>query len=520
MVAHSTISTGGVVVKAKKQMGLSIFLAASLLLGSVTPVWAMDFGHTSGGIYNEKEYQEVIFVTGKPVVVTGTMDVRQSVRNGTGTVTLRFDLENVAKDVELTRNITFSVTEEKRSKQTITNLKITSFSESIDVGENKYELDDYQFTKSVIIDDQPAADYFTGNWSGKKIYKFNDEDGTVEVFSQGSSVGYENPWSSTETQNISGTVSFDGKISVGDAVYSDDWSGTFSTDVTYSTGSKINYEANDLLAISFPGGYVMIQEAGSALKYSCRLPEMDKNGISEKARDSWSDTLSTDSFPVYNRLPVYSFSDMSGHWAKEDVGIITGLGIMSAGNYFGPSIKMTRGEFARALARTLELTEEETQTTQKAAPRFQLPWGTPSGGEDSQEESLFDDVSEDSTYYKDIKAVYENGLLSGTGNGCFSPDTPLTKAQAVVACIRALGFQNQGMSYATQPFRDDGSIPSWAKEAYYTAYSIGLVSPDAFGYANPNQVLTRAEAASMMHRFIQYLQDDLRYEYRDRLLNY
>lgn len=506
-------------MKAKKQRGLPVFLATAFLLGSVTPVSAMDFRHDSGGIYNEKEYQEVIYVTGEPIVVTGEMEVRQSVKNGIGTVTLRFDLENIDEDVELTRNITFSVTEEKSNKQTITNVKINSFSESIDVGENNYELDDYQFTKSVITDDRPAADYFTGNWSGKKIYKFNDEDGTVEVFSQGGSVGYENPWSSTETQNISGTVSFDGKVSVGDAVYSDDWSGTFNTDVTYSTGSKISYEANDLLAISFSGGYVMVQEASSALSYTCRLPELDKNGISEGGRDSWSDTLSTDSFPVYKRLPVYSFSDMSGHWASEDVGIITGLGIMSAGNYFGPSINMTRGEFARALARALELTEAETQTTQTTAPRFQLPWGN-TASEDSEEESLFEDVNEDNPYYEDIKAVYENGLISGTGNNCFSPNDPLTKAQAVTACIRALGFQNQGIGYATQTFKDDGSIPSWAKEAYYTASSIGLVSADALGYANPNQVLTRAEAATLMHRFIEYLQDDLRYEYRDRLLNY
>ena len=74
--------------------------------------------------------------------------------------------------------------------------------------------------------------------------------------------------------------------------------------------------------------------------------------------------------------------------------------------------------------------------------------------------------------------------------------------------------------YAVPTFRDAGSIPDWAKEAFFTAGSIGLISGDAFGYANPNQNLTRAEGAALLHRFIVYLQDDLRYEYRDRVLNY
>lgn len=504
-------------MKVKQQTIISIFMAGVLCLGTSVPAMAMDARNHSGGIFDEQEYQEVLFITGEPILVTGELDAKQTVKNGTGTVTLRFKLENPDEEAELTRNVTLAVTEEKSGKQTVTTMEVKSFTENIDVGDDNYKLEDYQFSKSVITDDRPAAGYFTGNWSGRKTYKFNKDRGTVKVFCQGTTVGYENPWSSTETQEISGTVDFDGEVTVGETTVDERWSGTFKTDVTYSVGSKLTYQANDVLPISFSGGYVLVQEASSALTYSCRFPELDENGISEGGWDSWSDTLSTDSFPVYKRLPVYSFSDMAGHWASEDVGIITGLGIMSAGNYFGPTVHMTRGEFARAMARELKLTEGDTEPG-TVAPKFKLPWGNPA--DSGEDEVLFEDVSEDNPYYEDIKAVYENGLLSGTGNGCFSPDGPVTKAQAVVAFIRALGFQNQGIGYGTQAFRDEASIPEWAKGSFHTAGSIGLISTDAFGYVNPNQVLTRAEAASLLHGFLTYLQDDLRYEYRDRLLNY
>jgi hypothetical protein len=149
---------------------------------------------------------------------------------------------------------------------------------------------------------------------------------------------------------------------------------------------------------------------------------------------------------------------------------------------------------------------------------LRLPWGNPSSG--SEDESIFGDVGVDHPYYAEIKAMYDNDLISGTGNGNFSPDAPVTRAEAVTAFIRALGFENQGLGYPSQVFWDDASIPDWARSAFYTANSIGLVTPDAFGYVNANQVLTRAEAASLLHRFVTYLQNDLRYQYRDRVVNY
>ena len=69
-------------------------------------------------------------------------------------------------------------------------------------------------------------------------------------------------------------------------------------------------------------------------------------------------------------------------------------------------------------------------------------------------------------------------------------------------------------------FADDSKIPAWAKDSIYAAREIGLVQGDSYGYVHPDEVMTRAEAAAFLYRFIRYLQNDIKKDYRDRILYY
>jgi len=483
--------------------------------------------NNDGGVYNETEYREVIFITGEPVILKGTVrknEGRSRGRSGSSTSQVSCTLQNEEKGIELSRSVSYSTTEEQKGKQTITVTEVNSFSETIDVGENSYELVDFHFSKSVITDDKPAVDYFTGNWNGRKVYSLNDGDGEVVISFQGETVGYDNPWGNTETQRISGSISFEGEVSVGKKVYHDEWSGTFNIDVTYNTVKQVRYEKNDPLYISFPGGYVLVEETEHFLRYSSKLPIRDSNGLSRDGWDRTSGSLTMKSLPVYKRLPFHYLRDMKGHWAEEDVELLYSLEIFSGGEYFGPSMPMTRAEFARALARALKLSTGEEVPEGRPRLTVNLPgWGF--GGQQEEEagtgEIMFFDVPEEHPYYHDIKAVYENDLIKGTGGGYFSPDDYLTRAQAITTFIRALGFEHlTAAGYHRTGFRDDAEIPGWAKAAVYVASEIGLVSGDRYGFLNPNQVMTRAEAATFLNRFIRYMQDDLRKEYRDKILSF
>ena len=80
--------------------------------------------------------------------------------------------------------------------------------------------------------------------------------------------------------------------------------------------------------------------------------------------------------------------------------------------------------------------------------------------------------------------------MEGVAPGYFGPQGKITRAQAVTAFIRALGFENlgPGSSYHTG-FADDGDIPLWARNNFAVARQIGLISGDTFGRARPGAIL-------------------------------
>jgi len=69
-------------------------------------------------------------------------------------------------------------------------------------------------------------------------------------------------------------------------------------------------------------------------------------------------------------------------------------------------------------------------------------------------------------------------------------------------------------------FRDSDDIPRYAKGPVYVAHRIGLVMGDDKGYLRPNEYLTKARAAVIINNFIDYMRNDLRKDYRERIVNY
>lgn len=109
----------------------------------------------------------------------------------------------------------------------------------------------------------------------------------------------------------------------------------------------------------------------------------------------------------------------------------------------------------------------------------------------------------------------------GKGDNRFAPNDYITKAEATVAIIRALGFESLAPApVAVTSFRDNDLIPEHARNAAYVAQKIGIIQSDSRGNMNPNKRLTKAEGASLLHSLIKYLQEGIRKDYRDRLINY
>ena len=272
-------------------------------------------------------------------------------------------------------------------KQTVYVTSVDRISETVTVGKDRYTLKDYQFSKSTLVDHQPAVAYFSGNWSGRKTYVLGKDQATVVVETWGDTVGYDHAWGSTETQRVDGIIRFTGDLIKDKERYPQEWSGTFQHHISVNRSRELSYQPNEPTPISFAGGYLeSIQEEG-ILRYEANLPRFDAEGFLEKGRSrkqvSGSTRLTT--LPSQRRLPVPHFRDISGHWAEGTNLDLASLEAFPArGEYFGPRLPMTRGEFARALARLtgMETAKESRQTalnpfdhsTGRKRRRFRFLW--------------------------------------------------------------------------------------------------------------------------------------------------
>ena len=109
----------------------------------------------------------------------------------------------------------------------------------------------------------------------------------------------------------------------------------------------------------------------------------------------------------------------------------------------------------------------------------------------------FKDVAKDSWYAEAVGYAYENGLMNGTGETEFSPDTDTNRAMLVTILYRASGSPSvEGLSH---PFTDveEGQYYS---DALLWAYNHEIVNGTAEDRFSPNGVLTREQLATILHR--------------------
>ncbi len=496
-----------------KRAGVLVIVLFMLLCGTGQALASIP-GY-EGGIQNEYEYKEMLFITGKPVLLTGKVTVRARTGSRRGVTTTRctydYELENTEEEVELDRSYTLETTldfsvDGQVIEQTLIDGKPK---ETITVKDDTYKLTDYIFSKSRVIHQKPVCNFFSANWTAKKIYTVNRDEGTVIVESSGEEVGYENYWSSTRTQTVKQNYRVARAVAGEDETVDVEWEGDVEYRASSSSVRNLSYVDNQPSQISFRGGYLESRKETQLIEYNYDLPRFDDEDIPyEHKREIDDYRLSLETSPVNRRLHIPELKDISGHWAEDDIKQLYSLGVFgNTSSYFGANLPILRAEFARAIAEATKLAQLET---------------VESGQEETGEEVFeFYDVNQANPNKDYIYQVARKGIIKGTAPGQFSPDGRLTRAQAITIMIRSLGFENLAPTpgYHTG-FSDDGDIPYWARDAMYVAREIGLIKGDSFGNALPNEVMSRAEAAAFLNRFVEYLRRDIVKDYRDRILYY
>jgi len=495
-----------------------------IFLAAASSAWGREVVYSSG-IANEATYRELVWVTGEPIVAEGTITVSSSAARGGISPTTRISvkLENKDKGLMLNRNITYRSSIAEIGDQKITSSEVDRFSETITIGSDRYNLVEFTFSQSVVEDSRPAATYFSGDWKGRQVYDHNRGEGRLTVDIAGTTVGYDNPWSSTETLETQYNLAYRGKKliereqdgSPTSETYEQIWSGTAATVASLSTRRNLSYRENYPQEISFAGGFLESTDGQQSIRYNYNLPNFDQLGlVQDWYRNRGTGSTGLALVPAQKRLPVYNLADIDGHWAGEAINKMVSLGVFDQqGAYFGPGILITRGEFAAALARVLELEDTAPETAPPPVRGRGLP-----PAEENENPSPFVDVSPESSWYDQILAMADSGVMQGVGQGRFGPEESLTRAQAVTSFVRALGLERLAKYNQPTGFADDDAVPAWARQAVAVARQIGLVEGDALGKFNPHEKLTRAESAVILSRLVDYLSQDLQREYREIIL--
>jgi len=107
----------------------------------------------------------------------------------------------------------------------------------------------------------------------------------------------------------------------------------------------------------------------------------------------------------------------------------------------------------------------------------------------------FKDVAKDAWYSKAVSFIAARGITSGTGNGNFSPEAKLTRAQFIVMLMKAYGIEPEENS--EDNFADAGNT-------YYTGYlaaakRLGITAGIGNNMFGPNREITRQEMFTMLY---------------------
>lgn len=108
----------------------------------------------------------------------------------------------------------------------------------------------------------------------------------------------------------------------------------------------------------------------------------------------------------------------------------------------------------------------------------------------------FDDVDSDAWHHDSVEFIASHGLMIGTSETEFSPETNTTRSMLVTVLYRLAGNPDTG----TELF-NDVEEGAWYSDAIAWAASNGIVNGYGDGYFGPDDVVTREQMITILYRY-------------------
>ncbi|MPM13713.1 Endo-1,4-beta-xylanase A [bioreactor metagenome] len=117
--------------------------------------------------------------------------------------------------------------------------------------------------------------------------------------------------------------------------------------------------------------------------------------------------------------------------------------------------------------------------------------------------AAFSDVAEGEWYADSALWAQTVGIAAGYDDGRFGPDDPVTREQLAVFLFRYASFRGMEIAQGVLGgFRDEGSVSSWALEGMKHAVGAGLLTGGGGAALDPRGTATRAQLAVILFRIL------------------
>ena len=244
------------------------------------------------------------------------------------------------------------------------------------------------------------------------------------------------------------------------------------TTVTLTATPDEGYELESI-TVTRSGGTVSLTDKGDG-KYTFTMPRANVT----------VEAVFTASGEQPSGLP---FTDVDADdWFHDAVTYVYENGMMegTSDTAFSPSMTTTRGMIVTILWRLEDSPEADGQTG-------------------------FTDVADGAWYADAVNWAAEQGIVEGYDNGGFGPGDIITREQMALILYRYAQYKGYDTSAtgALDGFADAGAVSGWAEDAVAWAVGAGLMEGKGGDMLDPTGTATRAEAAAILTRFCQNIEE-------------
>ncbi|MBQ5777574.1 MAG: S-layer homology domain-containing protein [Oscillospiraceae bacterium] len=191
-----------------------------------------------------------------------------------------------------------------------------------------------------------------------------------------------------------------------------------------------------------------------------------------------ADDLAIDIHAADGALDAFIDAPEMGNWSYEALNCIVANELMKGnGNKMMPANLLSRAEMTTIMVRVL-------------------------GAENlSADISSYIDVKRGEWFYDAISSGVATKIINGNGNKMMPKDS-ITREQAMAILARTFLFEAE--TNATATFKDKAKVSYWALESANALVERKIVLGDSNGNLRPQDNITRAEFATMLHRIVCY----------------